>query len=97
VRDLVNALMLLSDKGTWGDVYNISGNKVYEINEIVPIIENYMGIHLATEVDPKLLRPTDEPIIYGDSSKLKNDTGWEQQYPLEQTIKDMIDYIRNKS
>jgi GDP-4-dehydro-6-deoxy-D-mannose reductase len=43
------------------------------------------------------LRPTDEPIIYGDSSKLKNDTGWEQQYPLEQTIKDMIDYIRNKS
>ena len=97
VRDLVNALMLLSDKGTWGDVYNMSGNKVYEINEIVPIIENYMGIHLATEVDPKLLRPTDEPIIYGDSSKLKNDTGWEQQYPLEQTIKDMIDYIRNKS
>lgn len=97
VRDLVNALMLLSDKGTWGDVYNISGNTVYEINEIVPIIENYMGIKLPTEVDLKLLRPTDEPIIYGDSSKLKRDTGWEQQYPLEQTIKDMIDYIRSKS
>ncbi len=97
VRDLVHALMLLSDKGNWGDVYNISGNKVYEINEIVPIIENYMGIKLPTEVDPKLLRPTDEPIIYGDSGKLKRDTGWEQQYTLAQTIKDMIDYIRNKS
>lgn len=71
VRDLVNALILLSDKGTWGDVYNISGNKVYLINEIIPIIENYMGIKLPVEVDPKLLRPTDEPIIFGDSSKLK--------------------------
>ncbi len=96
VRDLVNALILLSDKGTWGDVYNISGNKVYLINEIIPIIENYMGIKLSVEVDPKLLRPTDEPIIFGDSSKLKKDTGWEQTYSLDQTIKDMIDYIRNK-
>ena len=97
VRDLVNALILLSDKGTWGDVYNISGNKVYLINEIIPIIENYMGIKLPVEVDPKLLRPTDEPIIFGDSSKLKKDTGWEQTFALDQTIKDMIDYIRSKS
>ena len=77
-------------------VYNISGNKVYLINEIIPIIENYMGIKLPVEVDPKLLRPTDEPIIFGDSSKLKKDTGWEQTFALDQTIKDMIDYIRNK-
>ncbi len=96
VRDLVSALMLLSDKGNWGDVYNISGNKVYTISEIIPIIENYMGIQLPYEVDPKLLRPTDEPIIYGDSSKLKKDTGWEQQYDLATTIRDMIDYLRSK-
>lgn len=96
VRDLVSALMLLSDKGNWGDVYNISGNKVYTISEIIPIIENYMGMQLPYEVDPKLLRPTDEPIIYGDSSKLKKDTGWEQQYDLATTIRDMIDYLRSK-
>ena len=97
MRDLVNALILLSDKGTWGDVYNISGNKVYLISEIIPIIENYMGIKLPIEIDLKLLRPTDEPIIFGDSTKLKKDTGWEQKYVLDQTIKDMIDYIRKKS
>ncbi len=96
VRDLVNALILLSDKGKWGDVYNISGNKVYQIKDIIPIIENYMRITLPTEVDQTLLRPTDEPIIFGDSSKLIHDTGWEQKYQLETTIKDMIDYIRSK-
>lgn len=96
VRDLVSALILLSNKGTWGEAYNISGEKVYEISEIIPIIEDYMHLKLEFEVDEKLLRPTDEPIIYGDSSKLKADTGWKQEYDLHTTIKDMIDYLRNR-
>ncbi|MFZ1610931.1 MAG: GDP-mannose 4,6-dehydratase, partial [Chitinophagales bacterium] len=34
VRDLVSALILLSEKGTWGEVYNISGEKAYMIQDI---------------------------------------------------------------
>lgn len=96
VRDLVSALILLSEKGTWGEVYNISGEKAYMIQDIIPIIEKYMGITLPYEIDSALLRPTDEPIIYGDSSRLKKDTGWQQSYALETTIKDMIDYLRSR-
>lgn len=97
VRDLVSALILLSEKGNWGDVYNISGQHVYKIAELIPMIEEEIGRKVETKVNPKFLRPTDEPIIYGDSSKLKNDTGWEQKYTLRQTVKDMIAYIRSKS
>ncbi|MEZ5014757.1 MAG: GDP-mannose 4,6-dehydratase [Chitinophagales bacterium] len=96
VRDLVNALLLLADKGTWGEVYNISGEKVYTISEIIPFIEKQIGKKVETEVDPALLRPTDEPIIFGDSSRLKKDTGWKQEYDLETTISDMIAYVRSK-
>jgi GDP-4-dehydro-6-deoxy-D-mannose reductase len=96
VRDLVQALLLLSDKGQWGEAYNISGNKVYTISEIIPIIEEVIGRKVEIEVDPKLLRPTDEPIIYGDSSRLKAHTGWEQQYDLRTTITDMVAYLRTK-
>src|SRR5690606_40810238 len=35
VRDLINALILLSEKGNPGDVYNVCGDKIYEINEVV--------------------------------------------------------------
>ena len=66
------------------------------IQDIIPIIEKYMGITLPYEIDSTLLRPTDEPIIYGDSSRLKKDTGWKQSYTLETTIKDMIDYLRSR-
>ncbi len=90
VRDLVTALVLLSEKGRWGEAYNISGDKVYAISELLPIIEKILKIKLPAEQDKQLMRPSDEPVIYGDSSKLKKDTGWHQHYSLEQTIRDMI-------
>ena len=96
VRDLIQALLLLSDQGEMGEVYNISGQNVYQIKEIIPIIENKIGKRINIEHDPSLIRPTDEPIIFGDSTRLKNKSGWQQSYSLEQTIGDMIDYFRTK-
>src|SRR4030095_17048723 len=96
VRDLVSALVLLSDKGTEGDVHNVSGDKVYQVKEIVPLIEKAIGIKLNVKTDPALLRPTDEPIIYGNRAKLKRDTGWRQQYSLSETIEDMLRYLKKK-
>ena len=93
-RDLVNALMLLAEKGTAGDVYNISSEHIYQMNDIVSMIEEQIGHKFELKVDPALLRPTDEKIIVGDVTKLKRDTGWEQKIPMEQTIADMLDYWR---
>lgn len=95
-RDLVNALMLLADKGKAGDVYNISSEQVYQMKNIVVMIEKQIGHKLKINVDPALLRPTDEKIIVGDVTKLKRDTGWRQKIPMEQTIADMLDYWRHK-
>lgn len=94
VRDLITALILLSERGRYGEVYNVSGLKVYKVKEILNLIKTYMNIEFEIEIDQQLLRPMDESIIIGDSSKLKQDTGWKQEYSLQKTIKDMIDYWR---
>ena len=95
-RDLVNGLMLLADKGKAGDVYNISSEHIYQMKDIVTIIEKQIGHSFKINVDSTLLRPTDEKIIVGDVTKLKNDTGWKQYIPMEQTIADMLDYWRKQ-
>lgn len=95
-RDLVKGLMLLADKGTAGEVYNISSENIYQMSDIVTLIEEEIGHKLAIKVDPALLRPTDEKIIVGDVTKLKRDTGWKQDIPMKQTIADMLDYWRSK-
>lgn len=93
-RDLVNALILLAEKGKAGDVYNISSEHIYQMRDIVTMIEDQIGHKLNINVDTALLRPTDERIIVGDVTKLKKDTGWVQKITMRQTIADMIDYWR---
>lgn len=93
-RDLVKGLMLLAEKGKVGDVYNISSEYVYQMSDIVKMIEKQVGHKLEIKIDEKLIRPTDEKIIVGDITKLKEDTGWYQDIRMEQTISDMLDYWR---
>ena len=44
-RDLVNALMLLADKGKAGDVYNVSSENIYQMEDIVKMIEVILNKH----------------------------------------------------
>jgi GDP-4-dehydro-6-deoxy-D-mannose reductase len=92
VRDIINAFDLALDKATVGEAYNLSGEKVYQIQEIVGILRNLINIDFELYQDPKLLRPTDEPIIYGSSQKFQKETHWSQTIPLEQTLRDMLNY-----
>lgn len=93
-RDLVSALLLLSDKGTAGEAYNISSEKIYVMRDIIAMIEKQIGHTFEIKVDQSLLRPTDEKVIVGDIAKLKKDTGWYQKITMEQTIEDMLTYWR---
>ncbi len=93
-RDLVSALILLAEKGKSGEAYNISSEHIYQMRDIVAMIEDQIGHKLDIRIDDTLLRPTDERIIVGDVTKLKKDTGWEQKIPMTQTVADMLDYWR---
>ncbi|MCS6991204.1 MAG: GDP-mannose 4,6-dehydratase [Chitinophagales bacterium] len=97
VRDLVAALISLAQKGEPGEVYNVSGDRVYLIADLIPLVERAAGVKLNVVEDPALRRPSDEPVIVGDSSKLKACTGWQQHFTLEQTIQDMFAYLQKKA
>lgn len=94
VRDSVKAFRLAMEKGTIGETYNLSGERVYAIKEIIEILRKLVNFSFAVEMDSTLLRPTDEPIIYGSSEKFKRVTGWRQEIPLDQTLSDMLDFWR---
>ena len=93
-RDLTEALVRLAEHGKAGEAYNICGESVCSAGELLKVIENRLGFRLRVEQDPRLLRPSDEPLIAGDVTKLKRDTGWSQKYSLEQTVADMMEYWR---
>ncbi len=89
VRDMVAALIALARQAVAGEAYNICADSAYRISDILEMYFEIAGARSPTEVDPKLLRPSDEPIIFGDTTKLRLHTNWAPRYELRRTLEDM--------
>lgn len=90
VRDIVRAYRLLLENGKSGEVYNVCSGEARSGHDILA------GLTKAAAVDPKIvedpakLRPSDNPLLYGDHKKLTADTGWQPEIPIETTLADVI-------
>jgi GDP-4-dehydro-6-deoxy-D-mannose reductase len=96
VRDAVNAMWLLSNKGQFGDAYNICSGNGRVIREILDRLISLSDSRDRIKIfqDPTKMRKTDDVFQIGDNSKLKS-IGWVPTIPLEQTLEDLLSYWRN--
>lgn len=90
VRDIVRAYRLLLEKGRSGEVYNICSGRSVSGHDMVSGLLEAAGSQAPLKQDPALMRPSDNPDIYGDYSKLTEATGWKPEIALETTLKDVI-------
>lgn len=97
VRDLNRGMSLLLEHGMPGEVYNLGGSTAYAMKDILGrVLASSSRRDIVPKIDKKLIRPTDEPVIWGDSQKLSLATGWQPRISLDDTIGDMLEYWRNK-
>ncbi len=96
VRDMVRAYWLSLEKGRKGEVYNIGTGKAYQIKEILDRLLSLAGDDVEVKVDPDRLRPSDVPILLSDSTKFRKITGWEPKIPFNQSLRDLLDYWRDR-
>jgi len=96
VRDMVRGYWLAVTKARPGEVYNIATGDGLTIRELLDKLVAMAQVEVRVETDPDRLRPSDVEILIGDSSKFRADTGWEPQIPFEQTLRDTLDYWRQR-
>ncbi len=96
VRDMVRAYWLAVTKATPGEVYNLASGRDVTIRELLDQLLALSDTEVEVQIDPDRLRPSDVEILLGDYSKFRSDTGWEPTIPLDQTLKDTLDYWRQK-
>ena len=85
VRDGVEGMMLLLEAGRPGQPVNICTGTAFKISEILEMLIDISGLKVSVETDPSLMRPSDEPLLLGDNSKLRA-LGWRQKYTMRQTL-----------
>jgi GDP-4-dehydro-6-deoxy-D-mannose reductase len=94
VRDTVRAYRLLMEKGQGGRPYNVCRGEAFRVGDLLDALVGQSQRPIEIRQDPARLRPNDTPVVLGDPSRLKQDTGWAPQIPIEQTLRDLLDYWR---
>ena len=96
VRDTVRAYEALAERGRPGIPYNICSGAAHSMRALLDILLSLARVRVSIDVDPALLRPSDNPVIVGSHARLTRDTGWTPEIPIEQTLSDLLDYWRTQ-
>ena len=96
VRDIVRAYYLALTQGEPGEVYNLASGRPQSVRGLLKTLLSFSAVEIRVEQDPALYRPVDVPLVYGSAEKFRRRTGWEPQIPFEQTLRDTLEYWREK-
>ena len=92
VDDTVRGFYLAALKGKRGEAYNLCATQTYGIGEILKTAIRLSGVKAEVRKVDRLMRPSDEKIIFGDTAKIRRDTGWKPLRTLEHTLTSMLEH-----
>lgn len=96
VRDIVRAYALSVTNGRAGEAYVIASGVGRSIQDVLDLLLSMSRVPIRVETDLALLRPSDVPVLFGESKKFRETTGWKTLIPFEQTLTDLLEYWRTR-
>ncbi len=93
VDDMVAAVMLLLDYSGPRQVFNVSSGRGYSVLEIIDILKETLDLPLT--ISHMADRGFDVPANVLDSSRLRNETGWQPRVDLASGIARSVDWVRS--
>jgi GDP-4-dehydro-6-deoxy-D-mannose reductase len=95
VRDTVRAYRLIVERGRPRRPYNVCAGRAYRIGDLLKTLVGMSHERIALEEDPARMRPSDNPVLLGDRSRIGAEVGWEPEIPIERTLSDLLEHWRN--
>jgi nucleoside-diphosphate-sugar epimerase len=92
VRDTVRGFYLAALKGKQGEAYNLCATSTHAIGSLLRTAIRLSGTRVKIQPVARLMRPSDEKIIFGSTSKFRKDTGWKPTMSIEQTLLSMLEF-----
>lgn len=96
VRDMVRAYHLALERGEPGQVYNLGAEHSSSIQQVLDLLLRMSDAEIEVVQDATRLRLTDVPVIVSDCSRFRQQTGWRAMVTLEDSLRDILDYWRDR-
>lgn len=92
VRDVTAALVAALEQEAFGEVYNVGGGNRVSVTDTLRTIGEVSGREVKTVEEP--MPEGDVPHTDADTTKIREDLGWEPQVPLEEGLRRQWEWIR---
>ena len=96
VRDMVRAYALILERGDPDAVYLACSGRSRPVRELIEGLAPLARIPVTFASDAGLRRAGEQPDLYGSPARLRDDTGWMPEIPIETTLADTLDWWRER-
>ena len=97
VRDTVRAYEALAASGTVKTSYNVCSGIAYRVGDLLEQLLGMARVRVTVQHDPSRMRPSDNPVVLGDAARLTQATAWRPEIPIDQTLRDLLDWWRART
>jgi GDPmannose 4,6-dehydratase len=95
VRDAVRAYYtMLVERPKRGAVYNIAGDAVLTVKDILFYLLSNSPAKIDIKLDPRRLRPVDADLQIADCTRFRTDTFWKPEIQWHKTLRDLLVFWR---
>jgi GDP-4-dehydro-6-deoxy-D-mannose reductase len=94
VRDVAEAYARLLESGQPGRVYNICSDTPHRIADLLNRLIVHAHVPVTLVTDPARLRPSDQPRMVGNSSRIRTELGWRPKWSIDDTLTDLLRWWR---
>ncbi|HZY69748.1 MAG TPA: SDR family NAD(P)-dependent oxidoreductase [Thermoplasmata archaeon] len=95
VRDAVEAMRTIAERGNPGEAYNVGSGDAVAIREVLSQLISRAARPLIYRSEGARFRRADEPVHFADNGRLRA-LGWRRRFPLSVTLQGLLDYWRER-
>ncbi len=97
VKDCVRAYyLLMMNENSNGQIFNVCGDRIDKMQVYTDKLIEIAGVNVVQKIEPKFYRNIDIQVQMGDSTKLKELTGWKAEISIDTTLTELFNYWMKK-
>ena len=91
VKDIVRAYRMIVEQDDCRAIYNVGSGTAYNLTELLQYVTKLSHQSISIEVDPARFRPSDQPRICCDHSRITEELGWTPEYSVYDALREMYE------
>jgi GDP-4-dehydro-6-deoxy-D-mannose reductase len=96
VRDVVRAYVALLEHGKAGEIYNVGSGVGRSMQSLLDSLRSRARVEVRVETDAERLRPTETAALVADTSRLRQETGWQPGISFDEMLDQLLAFWRTE-